>query len=300
MKTGTIINIQKYSVHDGPGIRTTVFFKGCPLNCWWCHNPESQNFKHEIMFFKERCKGCGTCVKRCPQECMQLEDKGLVIDQEKCTLCGNCTDFCPNGALEYVGKDVTIMELMKEIKKDEIFYEESGGGVTFSGGEPMCQAEFLKELLKECNTREIHTTIDTSGYTDWENFEKIADLVDLFLYDLKIMNDELHKKYIGVSNKSILENLKKLSSRGANIYVRMPIIKGINDDDEHIDESIKFLSNLNITQVNLLPFHKMGMDKYKRLEMEYKLSGMEKPSDEKMMAIQEKFKASGLKVKIGG
>ncbi|MCT4618026.1 MAG: glycyl-radical enzyme activating protein [Marinisporobacter sp.] len=300
MKTGTIINIQKYSVHDGPGIRTTVFFKGCPLNCWWCHNPESQNFKHEIMFFKERCKGCGTCVKRCPEGCMQLEDKILVIDQEKCTLCGNCTDFCPNGALEYVGKDVTIMELMNEIKKDEIFYEESGGGVTFSGGEPMCQAEFLKELLKECNTREIHTTIDTSGYTDWENFEKIADLVDLFLYDLKIMNDELHKKYIGVSNKSILENLKKLSSRGANIYVRMPIIKGINDDDEHIDESIKFLSNLNITQVNLLPFHKMGMDKYKRLEMEYKLSGMEKPSDEKMMAIQEKFKASGLKVKIGG
>ncbi|QZY55155.1 trans-4-hydroxy-L-proline dehydratase activase [Crassaminicella profunda] len=300
MKTGTIINIQKYSVHDGPGIRTTVFLKGCPLNCWWCHNPESQNFKHEIMFFKERCKGCGTCVKRCPQECIELSSGFPVIHQENCTLCGNCTDFCPNGALEYVGKDLTVRELMKEIKKDEIFYEESGGGVTFSGGEPMCQADFLKDLLKECNMREIHTTIDTSGYTDWENFEKIADQVDLFLYDLKIMNDELHKKYIGVSNKIILENLKKLSSKGANIYVRMPIIKGINDDDEHINESIKFLSNLHITQVNLLPFHKMGMDKYKRLEMEYKLSGMEKPSTERMAQIQEKFKASGLKVKIGG
>ncbi|HHV26915.1 MAG TPA: glycyl-radical enzyme activating protein [Tissierellia bacterium] len=298
---GTIVNIQKYSIHDGPGIRTTVFLKGCPLSCWWCHNPESQSTKNEIMFFEQKCTGCGICVKRCPEEAITMKEMKPTIDETKCILCGNCTDFCYNEAREYVGQKIGAIELFKEIQKDEIFYEESGGGVTFSGGEPLLQVDFLSEVLDICNKKNIHTTLDTSGYTKWENIEKIVNKVDLFLYDLKLIDDEKHKKYIGVSNKLILENLKKLSSLGKRIFVRMPIIAGINDDNDHIDESIKFIKTLNnIEQVNLIPYHSMGMDKYKRLNMDYKLSGMEKPADEKMEELKEKFEKEGIKVKIGG
>lgn len=300
MISATTINIQKFSVHDGPGIRTTVFFKGCPLKCWWCHNPESQKQNHEIIYFQERCTRCGVCVKRCEENAIEIKDNIVITDKDKCNLCGKCCDFCQSNAREYVGKEFTVRELMKEIIKDEAFYDESGGGVTFSGGEPLIYADFLKEVLQACNTRGIHTTVDTCGYAEWANFEKILGKVDLFLYDLKLMNDEKHKKYTGVGNKLILENLNRLSERGCNIFIRMPIIAGVNDDDEHINESICYLSNLNIIQVNLLPYHKMGMDKYKRLKMEYKLSGMEKPSDEKMNEIAEKFRKVGIKVKVGG
>lgn len=300
MGSGTVINIQKYSVHDGPGIRTTVFFKGCPLKCWWCHNPESQNQKHEIMFFQERCTGCGVCFKRCPQKAIELQNGYPKVDKTKCTLCGKCTDFCPNNAKEYVGRDMSVQELMKEIIKDEVFYNESNGGVTFSGGEPLIYSDFLEEVLKRCKTRGIHTAVDTSGFATWDKFEKIADKIDLFLYDLKLMNNEKHIKYIGVENVNILENLKKLSDKGCNIYVRMPIVDGVNDDDENIEEAVEFISNLNVIQVNLLPYHKMGMDKYKRLKMEYKLTGQEKPSNERMAEIKDKFKKAGIRVEIGG
>ncbi len=300
MVKGAIFNIQKYSVHDGPGIRTTVFLKGCPLKCWWCHNPESQNPKHEIMFFKERCTGCGVCVRRCTSEAIHICNNQPLTDEAKCKLCGKCTDFCPNKAREYVGKNITVQALMDEIIKDEVFYDESNGGVTFSGGEPMLYADFLAEVLKACKQRGVHTAVDTSGYAAFDKFEKIIDYVDLFLYDVKLMDNEKHIKYIGVENGLILENLKKLSDRGANIFVRMPIIAGVNDDFENIEESIRFLSNLNIIQVNLLPYHKMGMDKYRRLEMDYKLSGMERPTDQRMEEIAGKFKSSGIKVKIGG
>lgn len=300
MALGNIINIQKYSVHDGPGIRTTIFFKGCPLSCWWCHNPESQNIQHEIMFFEERCTSCGNCVKRCPQNAIAVKDTYLIVDKNKCALCGKCTDFCPRNAREYVGRDMTVPELMKEIIKDEVFYDESSGGVTFSGGEPLIHADFLDEVLKKCKDRGIHTAVDTSGYVSWDKFEKIADKVDLFLFDLKHMNNEKHIKYMNVPNLLILENLKKLSDKGCNIFIRIPIIVGVNDDEENISETIKFLSNLNIVQVNLLPYHKMGMNKYRRLKMDYKLSGMEKPSNEKMDEIVGKFREIGVKVKIGG
>ncbi|APQ73222.1 glycyl-radical enzyme activating protein [Clostridium botulinum] len=300
MNKSTIVNIQKFSVHDGPGIRTTVFFKGCPLNCWWCHNPETQRREHEIMFFEERCTACGICVKRCPQKIITMKNNIPVVDEGKCNFCGKCTNFCPNNAREYVGKDLTSQEIIKEIIKDEVFYEQSSGGVTFSGGEPMLHADFINGILEECKVRGIHTTIDTSGYVSWDKFEKVRDKVDLFLYDLKSMNNEIHKKYTGVENTIILENLELLSKYGHNIYLRIPIINDVNDNDKNIDETIKFISKLHLIQVNLLPYHKMGMDKYKRLKMEYKLTGREKPSDEKMNEIAEKFKQAGIKVKIGG
>ncbi len=300
LNTGNIINIQKYCVHDGPGIRTTVFFKGCPLSCWWCHNPESQNPKDEIMFFQERCTGCGVCAKRCPQNAIEIKNNISIVDLSKCTLCGKCTDFCPNNAKEYVGKKITVDELMNEIVKDQVFYDESNGGVTFSGGEPLLHADFLEEVLKRCRIRGIHTAIETSGFATWEKLEKVAKNIDLFLYDLKQINNEKHKKFMGVENVIILDNLKKLSDMGANIIIRMPLISGVNDDDEHIDGVIKFLSNIKVIQVNLLPYHKMGMDKYRRLDREYKLTGMEKPSDEWMKKTKEKFEKFGFKVSIGG
>lgn len=300
MDFATIINIQKYSIHDGPGIRTTVFFKGCPLNCLWCHNPESQNPSPEIMFFEERCTSCGSCVKVCPSKAIKFIGGYPVVDKCKCNLCGKCCDFCLSNARELVGKDITVKHLMSEIIKDEVFYEESNGGVTFSGGEPLMYADYLKKVLKFCKDKDIHTTIDTSGYAPWEQFEKIIDNVELILFDIKHMNNEKHLKYTGVSNTVILENLKKLSEKGSNIYIRMPIIAGVNDDDENITKAVDFLSKLNIIQVNLLPYHKMGMDKYRRLNMQYKLSGEETPTEETMNQIAEKFKKAGIKIKIGG
>jgi pyruvate formate lyase activating enzyme len=297
---GTIFNIQKYCIHDGPGIRTTVFLKGCPLNCWWCHNPESQLSKPEIMFWSSRCKQCGFCIKRCPQEAIEIVDGVLKTDKEKCILCGKCTDFCPYNAREIAGKEFSVHELMKEIKKDIVFYEESGGGVTFSGGEPMCQIHFLNDLLDACNNKEIHTAVDTCGYTSWDNYKMIADKVDLFLFDIKHMNSEMHKKYTGVPNELILDNIKKLSDLGKNIFIRMPIIPGVNDDKKNSLQAIEFLNKLKIQQVNLLPYHKIGMDKYKRMNKKYMVSDVSEPSNEKMTEISEIFSKAGIKVKIGG
>lgn len=294
------MNIQKYSIHDGPGIRTTVFFKGCPLKCWWCHNPESQNYQHDIMYYDERCTGCGICIKRCPQEALSFVNGKVVRDINKCELCGICTDFCPNSAREYVGRDVTVAELMREINKDAIFYEQSGGGVTFSGGEPMTQAPFLLQMLRACKEKGYHTTVDVSGYGKWEDFESILNYVDLFLFDVKLMNDEAHKKYMGLSNEGIFNNLKKLSGAGANMYVRMPLIAGINDDDDNIRLSIDFLKSIDLQQVNLLPYHKMGMEKYRRLNKTYQLTGEERPTEEKMNYIANLFMEAGIKAKIGG
>ncbi|MGO1527231.1 MAG: trans-4-hydroxy-L-proline dehydratase activase [Senegalia sp. (in: firmicutes)] len=300
MNNAVVMNIQKYSIHDGPGIRTTVFLKGCPLDCWWCHNPESQNFNFELMFFKDKCSGCGLCAKKCKQEAISIKDSLAITDNSKCILCGKCSEVCINQARKLVGKEFSSKELMKEIKKDEIFYEESDGGVTFSGGEPLLQIEFLEEILKLCKEHGIHTTVDTSGYSDFSNFERIIEYTDLFLYDIKHLDDNMHKKYMGVSNKLIKENLKKLSDKNANIFVRVPIIRGINDDDKNIGETIEFLKDINISKLNLLPYHKMGMEKYSRISKKYKLTGEEKPSDDEMEKILLKFKELNTNIKIGG
>jgi len=292
MTTGIIFNIQRYSIHDGPGIRTTVFLKGCPLNCWWCQNPESQLSGQEMVFWEDRCIGCGACSLNCPSGAIQMENNKPVTDKNKCNLCGKCSRICPAQAREMIGKKLTAEEIIKEVEKDLVFYEESGGGVTFSGGEPLEQSEFLEELLNGCREKKIHTTVDTTGYISWEILNKISPKVDLFLYDLKIMDNEKHKKYTGVSNEIILENLKKLTSVHNNIFVRFPVIPGINDDYQNIRKMGEFLSSLKIAQVNLLPYHHIGIDKYKRLGNKYKLVDIQPPSEEQLSevsAILRKF-----------
>ncbi len=292
VSTGTVFNIQRYSIHDGPGIRTTIFLKGCPLNCWWCQNPESQLTEQETVFREDRCIGCGACSTICPSHVIQIKNGLPVTEKEKCILCGKCIEKCPALAREMIGKKLTTEEVIKEIEKDLVFYEESGGGATFSGGEPLKQSEFLESLLNGCREKKIHTAVDTSGYISWEILNKINSKVDLFLYDLKIMDNERHKKYTGVSNESILENLKKLSSIHNNIFIRFPVIPGINDDYQNIRETGEFLSSLKIAQVNLLPYHYIGVDKYRRLGRTYKLATTQPPSEEKLSevsAILRKF-----------
>lgn len=300
MEKATVINIQKYSIHDGPGIRTTVFFKGCPLSCWWCHNPESHKKEHELMFYEDKCKGCGKCSKRCPQGAITLEHGLAKRDASLCSLCGRCAEFCVQQAFELVGQDLDVNELMKEILKDKAFYENSNGGVSFSGGEPMLYADYLKEVLTKCKMHGIHVAMETSGCVAWSEYEKVVDGVDLFLYDIKHIDDELHKKYMGASNQTILANLQKLSDLGKEIIIRMPIIAGVNDDLETIDKIIAYLKTIRFKQVDLLPYHKLGMNKYHNLARVYLLTGMEKPSDEVMQEIKKRFESAGMLSKIGG
>jgi len=300
MITGTVFNIQRYSIHDGPGIRTTIFLKGCPLNCWWCQNPESQLSGQEMIFWADRCIGCGACSTICPSGAIQIKNGIPVTEKEKCILCGKCIEKCPTLAREMIGKKMTAEEVLKEIEKDLVFYEESGGGVTFSGGEPLGQSEFLEELLNDCREKKIHTAVDTSGYISWEILNKIHSKVNLFLYDLKIMDIKRHKKYTGASNELILENLKKLSSVHHNIFVRFPVIPGINDDYQNIKRTGEFLSSLKIAKVNLLPYHYIGIDKYRRLKRTYKLAATQPPSEEKLSEVSAVLEKFNLNVKLRG
>ena len=251
----TIFDIERNSFVDGPGIRTTVFFKGCNLRCAWCHNPESQSGKPQMMFYENKCMGCGKCKNVCKNE--------------TCTLCGKCTVYCPADARKVCGKEYTVEEVFSEIIKDKAFYKNSGGGVTFSGGECMLQMDFLIEILKKCKENGIHTAVDTAGHIPFERFEKILPYTDLFLYDVKIFNPEKHKKCIGVGNELILENLKKLFATGAKIWIRIPVISDINDSIEEMQAIKEFLDkNGKPEKIELLPYHAMGENKYSAIEKE--------------------------------
>lgn len=301
MVKGTIFDIKKYSIHDGPGIRTTVFFKGCPLRCGWCHNPEGQLAKPEIIVKPYRClKGCDACLAVCEREALSKANKSLIIDKRKCDACGKCVDVCSSEALEKIGQKVSVQEVMGEIEKDMIFHDESGGGVTFSGGEPLAQPDFLNALLEKCKENDIHITLDTCGHAAWKTLEKVWDKVDLFLYDLKIMEEKKHREYTGQSNRLILENLKKLAKKGKKILIRIPLIPGINEDEENIQASAEFIRSLgNIQEISLLPYHRLGKDKYKRLRRRNSFPSLDLLSEERIKKIKKAFLDYKFNVTIG-
>jgi pyruvate formate lyase activating enzyme len=301
MEKGIVFDIKRYAIHDGPGIRTTVFLKGCSMRCRWCHNPEGISKYPEVVFRKERCRQCGDCVSVCSDGAIQ-EDGGLrIIDTGKCTLCGKCMDVCSAGALEIVGREMSVSEVMGVIEKDVIFYDESGGGATFSGGEPLFQVAFLRGLLRACRERSIHTTVDTAGFCPYASLESILDWVDLFLYDLKGMDDRVHESCTGVSNRTILENLKRLSAQHKSVVVRLPVVRGVNDGDEAMEAMVGFLRSLeNIRRVDLLPFHRFGVSKYSRLQAPNFYIEDFPEVDSRVDELKMRMQQYGFDVKVGG
>lgn len=299
-----ITNIQKFSIHDGDGIRTTVFFKGCPLKCEWCHNPETQRYEREMQVDREKCTGCGACAAVCPSGAVRMEEGRPVLDQAICTLCGKCENFCPAGVREIIGREYTVRELVKELMKDQMFYEESGGGVTLSGGEVMAMdIDYITAVAKELKRQDVTLAIDTCGYVPYEKFQAVLPYVDTFLYDVKVIDEELHRKYMGVGNRLILDNLIRLSRDGARLYIRIPTIKEVNGNEREMKETIAFLKEHDIhpAQVNLLPYHDTGSGKYRKLDMEYKGKDLHAPDQKEMEELAALFVNAGfLNTKIGG
>jgi len=296
---GLVFDIQRYALHDGPGIRTTVFFKGCPLSCWWCHNPEGQRPTPNLMFFENRCLGCGDCVLACPHGAV-VRSNGAIRTTSACQACGTCADACPSGARKVAGRWMTVSEVMREIERDLIFWDESGGGVTFSGGEPLRQPRFLASLLDACREKRIDTAVETCGLAKKDVLLDLSDKVGLFLYDLKILDPLKHKKYTGAPNDSILANLEALAKRNKSVVVRFPIIPEINDDSENIRQMAALLSRLRLWRIHLLPYHEAGTEKYKRLGLGFRLKDVKAPSPSSVARIAGEFERAGFKVKVGG
>lgn len=294
---GLISNLQRYSIKDGPGIRTTVFFMGCDMRCQWCHNPEYLVPAERLRYFPEKCMGCGTCVRNCPSGALSLTAAGIQYDQGMCRGCFACADASPSTALTKNGRYYTVDELMEQLVCDDAFYKNSGGGITFSGGECMKQSGFLKEVLVRCKEKNIHCAVDTAGFTDWKNFEEVSGLVDLYLYDLKSMDNGKHKRFTGVSNGTILENLKKLSRNGENIIIRIPVIASFNDSAEDMGAIAAFLSGLGpCYPVELLGYHNLAEGKYRGMWKEPRV--FPPVTRECLEHLSEVFKADGRRVKI--
>ncbi len=302
MKQALIFDVKRYAINDGPGIRVTIFFKGCPLSCSWCHNPESISPKVQKLYSASKCIGATECIKVCDQNALTLTKEGIVTDPDRCNLCGACADACPTKAIEMSGTAKSIEDILNIITKERIHFDNSGGGVTFSGGEPLMHHKFLIELLDACGEEGIHRTVDTSGYASAEILLEVAKRTDHFLYDLKLMDSEKHKQYTGVSNKRILSNLVLLAETGASINIRIPLIKGVNTDDENIERSAKFISALpgDKKPINLLPYHDIARKKYEKLGKEMNLHGMSEPTNIEQEHVISIFDSYGLPVVIGG
>lgn len=299
MASGLVFNIQRYALHDGPGIRTTVFLKGCPLSCAWCHNPESLRPVPEIMAVESHCIVCGECRAVCP---VTTGGGGPLAPRvEGCVTCGACADACPTGTRQVVGEELTVEAVLAEVLKDRDFYHESGGGMTVSGGEPLAQAGFTNELLTACREAGVHTALDTTGMGRVEDLREAAGLADLVLYDLKAFDEALHTRLTGVSNARILKNMRELDAMGCDYWVRMPIVPGLNDGAEDLARSAAFIGGLkHARELCLLPFHRAGMQKFERLGMPHELGAIEEPTRERMEEIAVILAACGVPVRIGG
>jgi len=293
MQKGFIFDIQRFSTVNGPGIRTALFFKGCPLRCAWCHNPESQSSKSQLLFTKSKCIGCGRCVRECKNAVHALLDGKHLIDFQKCIVCGDCVKSCYRGALQISGREASVMELMNLVLRDKVYYDLSGGGVTFTGGEPTIYAGFIAELSGLLRGKGVHTALDTCGYAPRNVFEKLAPVCDLFLYDIKVMNEERHKKYTGVSNRKILDNLVWLIRGNSNVRIRLPLIPGVNDDENNIIETSRFLTTLGIGELDLLPYHEYGKNKAEGIGRIEEIS-FQKPDAEMIDRVMGLFRANGI------
>ena len=300
-----VTNIQKYSIHDGDGIRTTVFFKGCHLRCWWCHNPETQRFEPELQVDTSKCTGCRRCEDACPADAISYdEEHKAVIDRDKCIVCGRCADVCLGNIRTLVGRDFTVSELVKICLQDQMFYEESHGGVTLSGGEVMAMdIDYILALVKALHREGIDVTIDTCGQAPYSHYEALLPYVHTWLYDVKVMDHEKHKKYIGMDNNVILDNLRGIAKAGARIYIRIPTVKEVNGDEESMAAIVTFLKENGIVpaQVNLLPYHSTGSHKYGKLGREYQAADLTAPTDVEMEGFVKQWNDAGYpNVKIGG
>lgn len=297
---GTIFNIQRFSLHDGPGIRTIIFFKGCALRCKWCSNPESHSPKPQILFVPMNCIHCNRCVQVCPKNAISVKDGKKVIDYNKCDMCGLCIENCCSGALEMSGRKVGVEELIQELKKDSVYYSQSGGGITLSGGETLLQPDFAAELLKACKQEGWNTAIETANFANRNALEKVMPYADLFLADLKIFDSEKHKYYTGQSNEKIIENIKYIAQSDKKIIIRIPIIPSVNDDVENMYNTVKFANSIGIKEINLLPYHRLGINKYSYLGYDYSLNEILPPPKEKMQELKRIVENAGIKCKIGG
>lgn len=284
---GIISDIKRFAVHDGDGIRTTVFFKGCPLKCVWCHNPESIDFKPQIAYYHSKCIGCGECVSVCPVSAQKITENGHVLERDKCIACGKCETVCLGEALKFYGKEITVEELLSKLLEDKDFYDTSGGGVTLSGGECLCQIDFCVELLKRLKEKGINTAVDTCGFVSKETLDKIIPYTDTFLYDIKAIDEDVHIKCTGQLNKLILENIKFVDSCCKAIEVRIPYVPRFNDNQ--IEKIAEFLKPLkNIKAVKVLPYHNYAGSKYGALGLENNLPPI-LPADEQITLAQQKF-----------
>ncbi len=297
-----IFDVKHYAICDGPGIRLTVFLKGCPLTCEWCHNPESQSPEVQRMYTDTKCIGCSSCVEACPRDALRLTSAGIVTDPQLCGLGGQCAEVCPTGAAEMSGQLATVDELMERIKKEVVFFDQSGGGVTVSGGEPLMHPDFVNALFDACGAQRIHRTLDTAGFAKTEALLDVARRTDHFLFDLKMMDPVKHQRHTGVSNELILTNLVALAESGASINIRIPLVAGVNDDEENVAQSAAFVAALagGKKQVNLLPYHNIAAKKYQKLGQSYAaayLAGPEQAGIERVAAV---FEAHGLAVVVGG
>jgi len=301
MSSGLVFNIQKYSLHDGPGIRSTVFLKGCPLCCAWCHNPESISPRPQILVVESRCIACGECRTVCPFTEVVSGEGPLPPRVDSCTQCGACIEACPTGARQMVGRTMTVEDVVAEVAKDRIFYEESRGGITLSGGEPLVQAAFTIDLAARLQAAGLHVALDTTGFGRTEDLLAAAESADLVLYDLKAFDEQRHRQLTGVPNRIILDNLRALDRVHRNIWIRLPVVPGFNDDLGELRLIAGFVQSLqHVTLVNLLPFHRTGLHKYERLGWTHRLDGVEAPPADVMERAANIFRDAGLPTKVGG
>jgi pyruvate formate lyase activating enzyme len=299
---GKIFDIQRFSIHDGPGIRTIIFLKGCPLHCPWCCNPEGISYESELAYYPQRCFDCGECIRVCPQKAIIRSSKdGVSIDREKCNNCGACVPVCSPKALTLMGEEISVDQVMKEVKKDTLFYRVSGGGLTLSGGEPMEQIDFTEALLSVAKQEGINTAVETCGYTSSENFRRVLKNVDYLLYDIKHTDSKKHKDFTGKDNKLILENIELAAQICPSVTARVPYIPGFNSSEKEILEIADFLSSISVAALHILPYHNLGSSKYKSLGKTYQMAST-KPVERKKVQrikriIEEKYP---IKARVGG